>query len=516
MIYDKEFGLTRKEQDTSCECSTEHVLPDYNGDVRKILYSEANLRPGAKFMGEDEAEFSGQVAYKVIYSDIENKISGTEFYSDYDLGVKLRTRGPENVNCDTRVTNYAIRLLGPRKFSAKASVGAQVNTTEKAKLTSNMWEKAKDGEIQTKITNIKVRNTTTTESLEREIAESLGHLDGVTEDELKIIYFSAEPFAEQTSLADNNIIIKGKINLKCVIESEGNSAYTLKKAVPFEVEIPFGESDQDELIFPLVTVTSERFIINPDETGCEILANIIFEYSAVIEKNEAVSVVSDAFITSCPAENTYYDFNYTEICERVSHNTKNNSEAPRGELCEGAIREIIFINSFPKIESAKIVDNAVEVKGEIKYMGVTSEVNDDGSISYSGLRFTTPFAEKVNINCQTSDKTNLNVKILSEDANADLDAETVYFSSNLVLDVMILEEKTIKGVSECVGIEKDAYSEEKATVRVYYPDSDEDAFSVARKFRVSVGGLCEKNSISQEVSASDSGSLKLPKKLIIY
>ena len=47
--------------DVYTESQTDYVLPDYLGDVRKILFTEAVLRPSGRFAGGDEVEFSGIV-----------------------------------------------------------------------------------------------------------------------------------------------------------------------------------------------------------------------------------------------------------------------------------------------------------------------------------------------------------------------------------------------------------------------------------------------------------------------
>ena len=157
MNENKEFELTRNGQDVFSESGVEYVLPDYNGDVRKILYSEATLRPAGRFVGEDGVEFSGQIAYKVIYSDSENKISSAEFFSDYDMKVKALPEGLVDADCLVRISNFAIRLLGPRKFSAKSSIVAETLITGKKVLEPRMWDKAKEWEIQTKEKTFNVR-----------------------------------------------------------------------------------------------------------------------------------------------------------------------------------------------------------------------------------------------------------------------------------------------------------------------------------------------------------------------
>jgi len=514
MTEEKQFELVRRGQDVFTESSTEFVLPDYKGDVRKILYTEATLRPESKFVGEDEVEFSGQVAYKVMYLDSENRITGADFYSDYDVSAKKKSENVEDATSDCHISNFAVRLLGPRKFSAKASITSEIKYNERMKIEPRMWDKAGEDEIQTKKVNARMRNSKSTASLEREFAESLTHLDGMMEDEVTVLYSSAAPLVESASAIGDQILIKGRLNLRAVIETDNSPAYMIEKNIPFEFEIENTEEmDGEAKIFPEVRSVSERFMITPDETGVDIVANVILEYTAVIESNSSVELLSDAFITVCPTENTYFNLNYTEIPDRATQSVKHTSELRRDELCEGALREIVFVNATAKTESCLLEDKRLLIKGEVRYVGVTSELNDDGSVSYSGLKHTDNFAEYVNINCQNPDKTRFEVKINTEEASAELDAEKVYLSCGVHFDILALEEKEISCVVECIGAERERFVRDKATVRVYYPDADEDVFTVARKFHTSLSKLCKDNSLSVETAMTDCE--KLPKKLMI-
>ena len=120
-MSEKEFLMTKGDKEVSFECGADFVLPDYNGDVRKILYTEAIVRPDGKFMGEDGVEFVGQVVYKIIYSDSEGRLSSTEFTSDYEHKQKDIGEGVKWAGLDVRLANYSVRLVGPRRFSAKSS-----------------------------------------------------------------------------------------------------------------------------------------------------------------------------------------------------------------------------------------------------------------------------------------------------------------------------------------------------------------------------------------------------------
>ena len=127
MDTNRESSFTEnvKRQDVYTESATEYILPDYNTDVRKILFTDARVSEVSRFEGEEKVEFSGIVIYDVIYSDSDNQIASTSFTSDYDFSVGYES-DREKIVSDTRVANFAIRLVGPRKFSVKASLLSSV------------------------------------------------------------------------------------------------------------------------------------------------------------------------------------------------------------------------------------------------------------------------------------------------------------------------------------------------------------------------------------------------------
>ena len=117
-----EFTRNVKCSDVYTESVADYSLPDYLGDVRKILFTDAALRPSGRFAGGDEVEFSGVVVYNVVYLDADNNLSSVEFTSDYDYSVKCSAENYKDSISNTRVSNYAVRLMGPRKMSARASL----------------------------------------------------------------------------------------------------------------------------------------------------------------------------------------------------------------------------------------------------------------------------------------------------------------------------------------------------------------------------------------------------------
>ena len=162
--------------DVYTESSVDYVLPDYLGEVRKILFSDVSLRPSGRFAGGDEVEFSGIVVYNVVYLDSEGSLSSVEFTSDYDYAVKCSGENYNDSIADTRVSNYAVRLTGPRKISAKASLVGSVRMSEKSSLALSGDGAESECERELECGNVAVRVSKTSSVVEREYAEAVSSL----------------------------------------------------------------------------------------------------------------------------------------------------------------------------------------------------------------------------------------------------------------------------------------------------------------------------------------------------
>ena len=194
MEIKKETSYTRniKCSDVYTESSVDYSLPDYLGDVRKILFSEATLRPSGRFAGGDEVEFSGVVVYNLIYLDSDGNLSSTEFTSDYDYSVKCSGDSYKDSVSDTRVSAFAIRLVGPRKISARASLVGSVRLSEESSISVSGNAVSSDLAPETSVKTVGVRSSLMSSVVEREYAEQVASLEGAIADEVSLVYSYAE------------------------------------------------------------------------------------------------------------------------------------------------------------------------------------------------------------------------------------------------------------------------------------------------------------------------------------
>lgn len=512
----KDFIKRERCSDVYSESTAEYTLPDYNGDIRRILFTDACVRPAGKFEGGDDVQFSGIVVYTVVYSDSENNLTSVSFTSDYDLSVKCSSETLSGAFCDTRVANYAVRLLGPRKISAKASVvgKAKVYSRDEISVSGDAFEGDETPEVLTKRVNIE--SIGSSENVEREYAESMIRLEGAIADEVSVVFSDAEVNVDEIEAVDGGVELEGEISLAAVIRNGDEPARLVTKTVPFEERLAFENVREDMKFFPTVTVSSLTSSVNADDTGSEVVLSLIVDFGVLGEYNEGIELITDAYMKTKDTENEYADFESTEIVDVVKEREAHTVEIPRLELEQDNMREIVFLKSTPKIEKIEEASNGLCLEGEIKYSGIASEMNDDGSISYSAIKFSSPFTKNIS-NCRLGDDRKIDASVRSFLASATVDADTVYASSTLEFLISTRRETSNKRLSQCSMLEGEAIATESEIV-VYYPTSNDTLFSVAKRFRRAGSKIALDNSLVSSVMAdgSEDYSLEGVKRLIIY
>ena len=437
--------------------------------------------------------------------------------SDYDYSVKCSGESYKDSISDTRVSAFAIRLVGPRKISARASLVGSVRLSEEERFSVSGNGFESDSAPEASIKTVSVRSNKISSSIEREYAEQVANFEGAIADEVSVIYSFAEVIADSVSVEDEAVVVKGKLRMSAVVKSEEQAAFSAEKVVGFEEKIDFEDVKPEMCFSPKLTVSSLKANINPTEGGCELVMNGIVELCVVADCNEQVDLLLDAYLKKAPTENTYQSFNYLSLVSSSSTKGTHSAELDRSALDSENIREIILMTATPKVERVECADSVVNIFGEIRYSGIASEMVD-GKVSYFSVKFSSPFATNVNIDCQNNDNLQVEARVCAHSTYASMDADKIYVTCTLESSALVCEEKSEKVLSSFAIKEGEGQERVESKITVYYPTEEDTLFSVAKRFRTSVLKVARDNDISESVFSMENpdGRLTGVKKLIIY
>ena len=501
--------------EASADSSVDYVLPDYLGDVKRILFTECEARAASHFSSEDREELSGIVVYNVVYLDAENKISSASFTSDYDTEIK--THQPSSVQCvgSPRVNAYNVRLVGPRKFSAKAAVVTSLRVVSEDLIATGGSAYECDDEPITATRVLKIHSSSASERVEREYAEVLERLEGSIADEVAVVYSSADIVFDGVTAGDGEATVKGNLILSAVISDADAPIYIVEKRIPIEERVPFADIDAEMTFIPEGTVVSLTSQVNADDTGAEVVLSAVVEYAVIGEYNEHVSVTADAYLKTRPTENTYSDYHYSELSGSVSVSEIVASVVTREELLGEGLREIVYARPTVKIESMCAEDGRARIKGEMKLAGVGSISDEQGEISYSAVKYSSPF--EVYVKCPCDESSSVSCSLYASGASFMIDGDSVRVSANLLGNVSV-SKMGCERVLVCCDAAEQEYVQSSGTITVYYPDSDETLFSVAKKFHTTPEKIAKDNSLTETVGVVSGmeQTLGSGKRILIY
>ena len=489
------------------ESTGEYTLPDYNGDVRRVISVYPMLMHSDGFADESGITFSGEVNYSIVYLDSENKLAHSEFSTDYEYKVKCNMDTYVDSLAEEIISNYNVRLVGPRKFSAKCAISALVHVSERGEcevegdlLTSREPEKLSE--------TVRVGKIIKDKTDEREYAQRIEHIDGVMADECEILTSSIAVKNESVVVNNSCGIHRGVISVTCLVSCKDEVPHRASLEIPFENT--FFEDEGIGTVgdaSALLSVTSFRCSVVPDEEGVDIVASVIAEGEMAIVSNTGVEIIKDAYSTESGCENVYGDFRYREYLGLCEERMPVSGKITAAEVGCEEIRNVLFSDARARITDKEIEGERLKIKGEVRFSGIACQINEEGAPSYVGIKAEIPFEKNVNNTLHLTSSDKINVSVLAEDCAIDVDKTHVMPECNVSIRIEAYREN----MADCLlssYLTDEKYAREEGTVTVYYPDYGETLFDIAKKYHISRVSLASVNSITESVFNDTSSSVR--------
>ncbi len=494
--------MNRKLQ-KECESGCEYILPDYMGDIKKLLFYRAKAVPTGKFVGEGSVEVSGVVEYEALYADSDGRLTAVNTSSDFTENFAVDSERYIDSAEESRIANLKIRVTGPRKITMKADVETALTISEESGFTVEGDAFSSESETLEKCSKeIRLANSLFKKSGEREYAEVIEKLDYADKDDVEVLSVNAVTHITEAVAADGEIRLTGENLVSAILEIGERPPFSVKKAIPFDEVISGEEVKAGMAVSANGVVTSATVSVGSENEECVAVANIIAEYSVEAVENTTVTVVTDAYLTDAHTENKYSN---TEFSESVFLGVKDfrveikqDGEMDKNsELCaildaSGECRGVV----------AKLTKGGCEFSGEIIVSAVGYEANTDGSLSYVPIKLQTHFSENVNLNCQIPESSALEYALTVKKIEPGIDGDGLGVSCLISARLYLLSEGKIKRLSSMERIEGEREERDGSVITVYYPKNNERLFDIAKKYRTTAKKIAEDNELSESVISS--------------
>ncbi len=498
------------------ECAAEYILPDYKGDIKRILHTEARVIPAGSFGEGRETEFCGNLVFCVIYLDSENKLTSVEFTSDYSLKAPC-AEGVSAVFASESAENANIRLPGPRKMLARCTVKGEILTARETECTptGSSFEEANISEVSrcTLKSGIILRG----KSGGREYAEDFFFIPGGTLDDTELIAKRATVKINSVSAKENGVGVSGEIAVLGIVKNGESAPFIKEMKIPFDedVEVLGAYPEADALANG--EIVSLECSLSPTEDGVRAVINLILEIEASVYSNKNTELLTDAYSLVGEVENKYETVDYEEFIGARRESTRLSLQIPKESTDAPAASDIVYLSAEIKTNSIKCEPSGVLIEGEVRFSGVACEIYEDGGPAYTSFKFSIPFSENVNFNTQIPKDARIEAGVLGFEPKITLDENNFYAECGICMSVGIFAPRQTVVLTSSDVISEAKERRAANVISVYYPEEGDTLFGVAKRFKTSPTKIAEDNALTAEaVSAKNApASLSAVTKLII-
>ena len=482
-----------------CEAQGDFTLPDYLPEIRKIIRIDATVIPSGRFIGSGKAELAGSVAYNLIYSDAEGKLSATSLSSDYELSIPLPTEhGDLSLSVDSTAENTQCRLSGPRKLSLRTTVKNRIHIYSNSPVTEIIDDELYC--VETLTLPVFSMFTKCSSSGEFSLCDTLS-LDGYTNDSVRANYSTADIAVREARITQDGVVCRGEVIVKCNISPIlAGEPFTLTKKIPFEQIVTENTNGMENCI-AYGRCTYLRCTLAPVEDHAELEIELGAELEVECIKNTAVSMVSDAYSTEYNSDAVYKTETFLQF---IGSSMGNYTVDSSRKLTQDEENIISIIDTKGKAEIKSVTEKSGKavVSGECKIEVLTSSKKSDGEgVEYGNSEIVFPF--KLETDLRTPDAhTDYDTHATVIMTRARLDGDSISADAEIFLSLKASKKEQYRLLDSIRFDAEEKRPKMKGKVTVAYVEDGDTLFSLAKKYGVDYRTLAKENGIPETFTAA--------------
>lgn len=455
------------------EVSGEYTLPDYQPEIRRLLFVEPVVLPPAKYIGGANAEFNGTVEYQMTYVGSDGGLYTAPLSGEYGFSVPLEQVGDFDLNegvvamATTVCENLTTRVSAPRRLSIRCRLRSHARAYGRMPMEETYGGMAEPEGVQRlwgEAQNMRiVSGVSDRVNLSEEVS--------VTAEDSRVISADATAFVSDVRPAEGIVGAVGELMLRMMIAREDGSVEQLTRRLPFEGEVELEEMTADALCRVSGVVSDLTVNVEEGRILCDI--GLLLEARGMC--NDSLRYTADLYSTDrvCDCEFREYALPVALKCE--NGNVSQSERIPLSQINfpEGA--SIADVRGSVRFDGCAAADGKYVLTGESRYLLLCQR---DGEYSVTELtlplRYETEGVKGEPV-CFDALGDVISCRARVDGENLNLDAEL-----SVVADFSGVE--PIRALSEARFGEK--YDCRGNRIVVYYPTPDDTAWSVAKKYHV--------------------------------
>ena len=483
-VYEREEG----HESVTVECTAEHTLPDYMPEVRKILRVDARPIEGGSYLEEGRAEFSGIVAFTVLYTDGEGKPSAVSVNADYDLSVPHAGR---IAYLSTELESAVCRPLAPRRLSLKAQLRCRPHLIGEHPLPAPESEGC-----ERLVTEMESRRTLLGESGEIALSDTVT-VAGISPEELHPILCDGRLAFDECRVGKDGCTVRASVHARVLAVTEEGRPMSFYSRIPIEREIDVEGVAAGDTALPMGELSSLSVRATSDGEGGTLLElDGTAECRVCLYRNERIFPTVAMYSPAHRIETASTRL----LTEAFVGGASGHYTVSGGTGASGDEKASLVLDTAATATVRKITEEAGRplVLGDVRVrMLLAGAVPEEGPTPCFAVEYTHPFRIEAPIRLPEGREVRYECSVAPILSRGRLEGNGYADDTELALSLAVFAPSSTSVICERRDYPDEAYPVRRGTVTVVYPKDGDTLFSVAERYHTTPASLALTNRLGE-------------------
>ncbi len=471
------------------ECSLDHVLPDYMPEIRRILRVEAHPQKGGKYVDGEKVEFTGSVAYTLLYTDGEGRLSSVSLSADYSFLCPYRAQSEPTVYADTRVESTLCRLSGPRKISLKSTLKSRVHLL----LPEELPAVAGGEGIELLPCHTSCRHITPFEGYALSLSDGLT-VEGAAAEELRPLLSDAKLAVREVKAEGGSVRVRGEVFARLLLTKEDGEPLSYLRRLPFDEEIAAEGIGAADLLLCDGQIATIDLAIRDSEGGAELELICEGELSLLAVAELPIEGVKDAYSPLYP---THLSERSVSLCRIGGCFAGIFSVGGRGPLPEETAVSIPDAEGTVNALRVECENGRAVLCGEVKARLLLENApsTEETPRGFSAYECVFPFRVETDIRPSANEAPRFDATCEVLYLRPRLERDGIAVDAEISVKVLAYCEENFTFVSAVTADKESPYPHRADEIAVLYPEAGESLWSLGKRAHASPEGICRLNDL---------------------
>lgn len=487
---------------TEVSVDTDFTLPDYYGEIKKILKCKAVPRIASKATNSDELIVDGAVEINFIYIDGDNKICSYTYLIPFNKSLELKGECQgANVLVSAKTSYMNCRALSVRKVDLHGAISLEVKVLKIAKEEVVCDVDGSGVELLREIIPATVPMGVGEKNLFIEEDFALGEGQ---EDIGVILRYDASPRVEECKIIGNKAKVLGKIRIVALyLASNGIKTEQIEKIIPFSQIIDIDNVNEDcecdcktEIAF---CELKQRSLGEEESRSLLFTAKLNVTINAFC--NNELPAILDAYSVGCNLISQNGSLHFKRIEEKI---TETFYAKKTLEFSDGEVGSIVDIWCEVNTKSHKIEDKTLSLLGTVTVCGIIRDM--EGNYNY--YERPVDFEYKYNLTASLKNPSATPAVSIVNTAYTITSANSIEVKLELIVSAAIYEHKETTLITDITLEDKPSGScSDNSGVVIYFPEANESLWEIAKRYNSVVSEIKELNLLTEDEITTTKGIL---------